>query len=226
MKDSLSSFPPPGRELIIATTNTGKFGEICSELSFLNIQLRSLNDFPDLPEAPETGSTFEENARLKADFYYDKLHRPVLAEDSGLVIPSLGGFPGIHSARIANDDASRIRCVLEKLDELQTEVPITPITSWQLRAAYYVSSLVFEDGEKAFTVEGRCRGSIARSASGAQGFGYDPIFVPENSGKTFAEMDQKQKTEISHRGRALRAMIPHLISVFHLENNLTTKGTQ
>ena len=225
MKDSLSSSHLSGKELIIATTNKGKFGEICSELSSLNLQLRSLGDFAGLPEAPETGSTFEENARLKADFYYRKLQLPVLAEDSGLVIPSLGGFPGIHSARIANDDASRIRLVLERLGELEKETLTAPEKSWQLRAAYYVSSLVFEEGEKVFTVEGRCQGVITGSPSGTQGFGYDPIFVPENTGKTFGEMDQEQKSQISHRGRALRGMMPYLISVFHSENHLTAKGT-
>lgn len=219
MKDSFNNFPNSSRELIIATTNAGKLNEIFEQLSVLEIPLLSLNDFQVLPEATETGTTFEENARLKAEFYYDLLKRPILAEDSGLVIPALGGFPGVHSARIANDDPSRIRCVLDRLEELEKEFPAPSSPDVDLRSAYYVSSLVFLDGSSVQTVEGRCHGTIARIPVGTAGFGYDPIFVPENFPKTFAELTSLEKAERSHRGEALRAILPYLRKRFHPEES-------
>jgi XTP/dITP diphosphohydrolase len=227
MKDSFNSSRPSGKELIIATTNPDKFAEICSELSSLEIQLRSLKDFPKLPEAPETGATFEENARLKAGFYYRQLHLPVLAEDSGLVIPALGGFPGIHSARIAQDDASRIQCVLDRLLDLEKELPASDSPAPEIiRSAYYVSILAFANGENIHVVEGRCHGTILRAPSGNQGFGYDPIFCPDQSLKTFGQMDRKEKFVLSHRGNSLRSMIPYLQNQFSNEPKPDENGTK
>jgi non-canonical purine NTP pyrophosphatase (RdgB/HAM1 family) len=218
MKDSFNSSLHSGKGLIIATTNAGKLDEICSVLSFLEISLLSLSDFAVLPEAPEAGSTFEENARGKAVFFFDHLKRPVLAEDSGLVLPALGGFPGVHSSRIAADDSSRIRCVLDRLEELERDFPAPNSTAAeQMRSAYYVSSLVFFNGDNTLVTEGRCHGKIQRTSSGTQGFGYDPIFLPDNSSKTFGQMDPTEKSKISHRGIALKAMIPFLIAQFRPE---------
>jgi non-canonical purine NTP pyrophosphatase (RdgB/HAM1 family) len=226
MKDSSSNSPTSSRELIIATTNAGKLNEIIEQLSVLEIPLLSLNDFQVLPEATETGTTFEENARLKAKFYYDLLKRPVLAEDSGLVIPALGGFPGVHSARIADDDPSRIRCVLDKLEELEKDFSAPNSPDLDFRSAYYVSSLVFLDGTSVQAVEGRCHGTIARIPVGTAGFGYDPIFIPENFPKTFAELTSLEKTVRSHRGEALRAILPYLRKRFYPEegNPLRPEG--
>jgi XTP/dITP diphosphohydrolase len=206
MKDSFNNSPGSDKELVIATTNSGKLAEIRSELSVLEIPLLSLRDFPDLPEAPETGNSFEENATSKARFYHQLLNKPLLAEDSGLVIPSLGGFPGIHSARIAEDDPSRIRIVLQRLQELDTHHELPP----DGRLAFYVSSVVFVDREFIRSVEGRCHGSITRNPSGSKGFGFDPIFVTEGSTRTFAEMNIAEKSQLSHRGKALRQIIPYL----------------
>lgn len=217
MKDSFNNSPNSSRELIIATTNAGKLNEIFEQLSVLEIPLLSLNDFQVLPEATETGSTFEENARLKAQFYYDLLKRPVLAEDSGLVIPALGGFPGVHSARIAKDDPSRIRCVLDRLEELERDFSTPNIPALDLRSAYYVSSVVFLDGSSVQAVEGRCHGTIARLPAGTAGFGYDPIFIPEDFSKTFGELTSLEKAERSHRGEALRAILPYLRKRFRSE---------
>lgn len=226
MKDSFNNSPNSSRELIIATTNAGKLNEIFEQLSVLEIPLLSLNDFQVLPEATETGSTFEENARLKAEFYHDLLKQPVLAEDSGLVIPALGGFPGVHSARIARDDPSRIRCVLDKLEELEKDFSAPNIPALDLRSAYYVSSVVFVDGSSVQAVEGRCHGTIARLPAGTEGFGYDPIFIPEDFSKTFGELTSLEKAERSHRGEALRAILPYLRKRFRSEegNPIRTEG--
>ncbi len=223
MKDSRSSSLLSGKELIIATTNEGKFAEICGELSFLEISLRSLNDFQELPEVQETGSTFEENARLKAAFYYSRLQRSVLAEDSGLVVPALGGFPGIHSARIARDDVSRIRAVLERLEELEKALSQESEAAKQLRSADFVCSLVFASVKDTYAVEGRCHGKIQTIPSGTQGFGYDPIFAPEGASKTFGQMDRAEKANFSHRAKALKAMMPILMNEFHPESK-TAQG--
>jgi len=128
----------------------------------------------------------------------------VLAEDSGLVVPALGGFPGIHSARIGPDDATRTQIVLQKLNELGSPA----------RDAYYVCSIMLIVNGQAYAVEGRCDGTLAREPDGTQGFGYDPIFIPEGSNKTFGRMSIKEKSQYSHRARAIHLIIPQLIAEF------------
>jgi len=202
MRGSCNCFPRSAdKSLVIATSNTGKFFEIRSSFGPLGsrIRLLSLADFDDVPEAPETGATFAENALQKAQFYSDRLRQSVLAEDSGLVVPVLDGFPGIHSARVASDDLSRIRLILEKLH---------PGTD---RSAYYVCNMVFVHEGKVFAVEGKCSGTIAETPDGDQGFGYDPVFRPAGSTKTFGRMTVKEKSQYSHRARAVQLMIPHIL---------------
>src|SRR5262245_58250600 len=118
MESSCNNYRPSGdRVLLLATTNQNKVFEIRTALGQLGIPLCSLKDFPKIPESPETGSTFAENAAQKANYYWEKFGKPVLAEDSGLVIPSLGGFPGVESARIGTDDNFRMETVLNKLKD-------------------------------------------------------------------------------------------------------------
>jgi XTP/dITP diphosphohydrolase len=195
-------------ELVIATYNVGKFVELRSGLEVLGIPLLSLSDFPDIPEAPETGETFSEIANRKAQFYFERLRRPgiderrlpagILAEDSGLIIPSLDGFPGIFSARIGNTDNERIQIVLNKLHSISD------------RSAYYHCSMVFITINDKIETEGRCYGTIVETPVGNLGFGYDPIFLPRNSDRTFGETPISEKSAISHRGRALQQMIPQI----------------
>jgi XTP/dITP diphosphohydrolase len=166
-----------------------------------------LNDFPPVPEAPETGSTFAENAAQKANYYWENFKKPVLAEDSGLVVPALDGFPGIHSARIGPDDATRTRIVLNKLREIEAQEN-------QLRRAYYVCSIMLIVNSTKYSVEGRCDGTLTSEPDGTQGFGYDPIFIPDGSTHTFGRMSIKEKSQYSHRARAIHLIIPHLISEF------------
>ena len=144
-----------------------------------------------VPEAPEEGDTFEEIARKKANFYYHQIRKPVLAEDSGLVIPALDGFPGILSARIAETDSERIRIILDKL-KAETN-----------RSAFYHCSMVFMSSSGIIETQGRCEGSIAETPRGALGFGYDPVFVLQETDRTFGEMNLEEKAKHSHRGRAL-----------------------
>ncbi|HSE42384.1 MAG TPA: non-canonical purine NTP pyrophosphatase, partial [Acidobacteriota bacterium] len=164
----------------------------------------SLNDFPSIDEAPETGSTFAENAAQKAKYYWEHFKKPVLAEDSGLVVPALGGFPGIHSARIGPDDATRTQIVLQKLKELDSVS----------RNAYYICSIMLIVNNQSYAVEGRCDGTIADQPDGTQGFGYDPVFIPEGLTRTFGRMSIKEKSQYSHRAKAIHLIIPHLISEF------------
>lgn len=210
---------PVDDELIIATTNRNKFREICAALvgeAELPVRLKSLHDvFPAAPaEAPsppeETGGTFAENAGLKAAHYWRALRRPVLAEDSGLVIPSLGGFPGLHSARVAGDDPARIALVLEKLAAQPGRLS---------RSAYYICSMVIIAGRVTRMAEGRCDGRIAEAPRGTGGFGYDPIFLPDGAaGLTFGEMTLEQKTQYSHRGKAGQRMSALILQLLAMGN--------
>ena len=184
--------------IVIGTSNRGKFLEIHAALKTFNIPLLSLKDFPDVHEAPETGHTFEEIARNKAAYYFEKTRLPVLAEDSGLVIPALDGFPGIFSARVAETDCERIRIILEKLQGQND------------RIAFYHCSMVFWSSHTTLESEGRCDGTIAISPRGNLGFGYDPVFIPQNSERSFGEMTLEEKELISHRGIALQRILPQL----------------
>lgn len=203
MEGSCSSYRQSGdRLLLLATTNQNKVFEIRTALGQLGIPLSSLKDFPHVPETPETGFTFAENAAQKANYYWEKFRKPVLAEDSGLVIPALEGFPGIQSARIGTDDNSRIQIVLKKLQDSED------------RKAYYISSIMFIVNDTRYAVEGRCDGILLKAPDGSQGFGYDPIFLPDGALKPFGRMSIKEKSQYSHRAQAVHRIIPHLISEF------------
>jgi XTP/dITP diphosphohydrolase len=204
MVGSCNNYRPSGdRLLLLATTNPNKFFEIRTALGQLGIPLCSLKDFPKIDESPETGSTFAENAAQKANYYWEKFQKPVMAEDSGLVIPSLDGFPGIYSARIGPDDTSRIGMVLDKLKNHDLD-----------RRAYYICSIMLIVNGASYTVEGRCDGSILEVPDGTQGFGYDPIFLPDGALRSFGRMSIKEKSQYSHRAQAVHKIIPYLISEF------------
>lgn len=188
------------KELMIATKNKGKILEFKEMLEPKGFQVLSLLDFPDLPDVEETGTTFEENAVLKAETISKMLNKPVIADDSGLTIDALNGEPGVFSARYAGhekNDQKNIEKVLEKLKG----VPERERTArFQCVLALAVS------GQKTLTVEGICEGIITEKPVGDNGFGYDPIFYVPEKGKTMAQLEKQEKNRISHRANALKKL--------------------
>lgn len=185
------------KTIVIATGNPGKAKEFEALFAAAGYRIKTLKDFPELQEVEETGTTFEENARLKAETIAQILKRPVLADDSGLVVDALGGMPGIYSARFAGEHKSDAANNAKLLHEL-TEVPD------EKRTAHFHCTLVFAaPGKDSLVVDADWPGHIGRIPRGEQGFGYDPLFVPEGMAKTAAELAPADKNHLSHRGQAL-----------------------
>ncbi len=185
-------------EILIATNNLGKVKEIKDILDSPEIKILNMKDFPPLPKVEEDGKTYQENASKKARKISEYTGKICLADDSGLEIDYLKGEPGIYSSRWGNSDEERINKVLKLLEN----VPINK------RNAKFVCAvvLVFPNG-KTYMVKEECKGSILLSPKGENGFGYDPIFLVPEYDKTFAELGDKIKNRISHRGKAMRRMI-------------------
>ena len=185
-------------EILIATNNLGKVKEIKDILGSPEIKILTMKDFPPLPKIEEDGKTYQENAFKKARKISEYTGKICLADDSGLEIDYLKGKPGIYSSRWGNSDEERINKVLKLLKN----VPINK------RNAKFVCVvvLVFPNG-KIYMVKEECKGSIAFNPKGEHGFGYDPIFLVPEYNKTFAELGDKVKNQISHRGKAMRRMI-------------------
>lgn len=195
-------------KLLLATRNQGKiieFRRILDALAPGEIELVGLDEFPNLHDVDETGSTFEENALLKAREMSDATGIPAIADDSGLCIDALNGDPGIFSARWAGvhgDDAANIAKVLDQLKEVEDSE----------RGAYFICvAALYLPGGATHCEEGRFHGKILRSPKGENGFGYDPIFQPEGLMISSAEMSAEEKDSMSHRGKALRAIAPHVM---------------
>jgi len=187
-------------DVIVATQNRGKLREIRSVLKDLGFKIRGLMDFKNLPEVEEDGKSFVENGLKKARFYCQLLGKLTIADDSGLEVDALGGRPGIYSARYAGEKASDEEN-RKKLLQALGGIPISK------RAAAFkcAIAMVSPDGWELVT-EGRCRGRIGFKEVGRKGFGYDPIFILPQYGKTMAQLSLKEKNRISHRGRALRKL--------------------
>ena len=187
-------------ELVVATSNPGKFRELAEGLRPLGFTLRSLLDFPHLTLPEERGVTFEDNALLKAAYTARHTRLPALADDSGLEVEALGGEPGVYSARYGGKKTDKERNVL--LLERMRGLP------WEKRKAKFVAVLVlaFPDGH-AELYRGEVEGYILEAPRGEGGFGYDPLFYLPEVGKTFAEMSPEEKAHHSHRGKALRALL-------------------
>ena len=185
-------------EILIATNNLGKVKEIKDILDSPEIKILNMKNFPTLPKVEEDGKTYQENASKKARKISEYTGKICLADDSGLEIDYLKGKPGIYSSRWGNSDEERINKVLKLLDD----VPINK------RNAKFVCVvvLVFPNG-KTYMVKEECKGSITFNPKGEHGFGYDPIFLIPEYDKTFAELGDKIKNQISHRGKAMRRMI-------------------
>ena len=198
--------------LVLGTTNAGKVRELVDLLAPFAIACRSLADLSGAVEVEETGTTFAENAALKASLQARALGHWVLAEDSGLVVPALDGAPGVYSARFSGpptpgdgrgtDDRNN-SLLLERLHGRRGGG----------RAAHYACHAALADpsGRVVAVAEGACRGLIAEAGSGTGGFGYDPLFIVPEYHRTFGDLAPAVKAVISHRGRALRAIIPAIV---------------
>ena len=188
----------PKRVLVVATRNRGKINEFRSFLSGFDVEIRSMDDFGPIPQPVEDGGSFEENAYKKASHTAKMLGFPALADDSGLVVESLGGEPGVYSARYAGAGAT---------DEANNRKLLSAMEGMANRKAAFkcVISIAVPLGP-ALTYEGSCEGEIAPGPRGENGFGYDPVFYYPPLEKTFAEMTAEEKNAVSHRGRAMKEL--------------------
>ena len=192
--------------LVLGTGNQGKIRELRELFGALPFELKSLEDFGGITDVEETGSTFRDNAELKACGFATQTHQLSLADDSGLEIEALGDAPGVYSARFAGEHSGydvKIPKLLSMLDA----------TGDVARRARFVCvmALADHDGRIVYSAEGICEGSIAAGPRGINGFGYDPIFVPDGFGSTFGELPDDVKKQISHRARAAGRIIRYLL---------------
>jgi XTP/dITP diphosphohydrolase len=187
-------------EVIIATKNRGKAREFEDIFRSRGYEIRTLLDYPEIADIDETGNTFEENAILKAEAVSATLNKLVISDDSGLVIDSLDGRPGIFSARYAgeqkNDEAN-----IDKVLEEMSDIPQSERT-----ARFYCALALAAPEQKTLTVSGTCEGKILGERRGTNGFGYDPIFFVSEKGISMAELSSAEKNQISHRANAIQKL--------------------
>ena len=189
------------KELVLASGNKGKLAEFQRLLEGLDVQIHSMKEYPEIGEIVEDGSTFAENALIKARAVCKATGKPAMADDSGLAVDALDGAPGIYSARFAGEqrsDADNNAKVLQLLEGVED--------SKRTARFFCVIAIVLPDGRE-YTVEGTCEGTILRALRGEGGFGYDPLFYVESLDKTFAELTMEEKNHISHRGHANRKAV-------------------
>jgi len=199
-------------KLHLASSNPGKLGEYrvlaaAAAPRSLRVELEALPGFDELPAFEENAPTFAENAAGKALHYSRFRDGMVFADDSGLVVPALGGAPGVHSARYAGPDATNAQRIEKLLGEMRSK-------TGNERAAYFVCAIALaEKGRAIAVVTDRVDGEILESPRGAGGFGYDPVFYFPALKKTFAELSAEEKNQFSHRGKAFRRLLGALSSV-------------
>jgi len=191
-------------QILLATRNAKKLNELKRIVAAYNIEVLGLSDVDEFEEAPETGATFEENALAKARDAVAATGLTTIADDSGLSVDALNGMPGVLSARWSGrhgEDQQNWELLLAQLSDVPDE----------RRGAKFVSAvaLVSPDGSET-VLRGEWSGSISRKPNGTNGFGYDPIFIPEGETRSSAEMTPAEKDAVSHRGRALRDLLPHI----------------
>ena len=191
-------------KLVVASRNAGKLREFQNLLLPLKAEILSLADLSIDTDFEESGSTFAENARMKALAYSRLTSLPILADDSGLEVTALGGRPGIYSARFAGpgaSDSDRIHKLLTELEQFPGK-----------RDARFVCALALaKEGVMLLESQGECRGTIAREPRGANGFGYDPVFYFPELGRTYAELNDEEKNVHSHRSRAAAFLLRQIL---------------
>lgn len=192
------------KEIVVATKNAGKVAELAAALASLHITVKSVSDYGTIEEPEETGTTFTDNALLKARYYAKATGRACLADDSGLEADGLDGEPGVYSARFAGPDAT---------DSANNEKLLAELNARQgaARTARFRCVLAFCDTNgQVMTADGTCEGVILEALRGSGGFGYDPLFFMPEYNKTLAEMTVAEKNAVSHRGRAVQVMVEKL----------------
>lgn len=194
------------RTLVLATGNSGKARELRELLREVPLEIKSLADFERIEDVEETGSTFEQNAVLKAQGFARQTGHLSLADDSGLEVDALEGAPGVLSARFAGADTAYD----VKIPKLLAMLDATGDVGRLARFAC-VMAIADPDGRVVHTAHGICSGAIAHSPRGTNGFGYDPIFVPDGYDQTFGELTDEVKSRISHRARAAELIIRYLL---------------
>ncbi|MBP9853412.1 MAG: XTP/dITP diphosphatase [Candidatus Omnitrophica bacterium] len=188
------------KELVVATKNKGKLREIKELLREFDLKITSLADYPNAPDIVEDGTTFRENALIKANIIAAYTNQLTMGEDSGLSVEALNNAPGIYSARYSGENATDEKNNQKLISELKG-VPANK------RSAKYHCCIALVDDEKIIdVVEGECSGFIATEPSGTNGFGYDPYFLIPKYNKTFGELDPSIKSQMSHRAMALQAL--------------------
>jgi XTP/dITP diphosphohydrolase len=209
-------------EVVLATRNAHKVEELQRILAGSDLRILGLDAFPEAPDVPETGVTFAQNALLKATAIAISTGLPAVADDSGLCVEVLGGAPGVFSARWSGrhgDDVANLALLLAQL----ADVPSGHRRAYFACAAALVVPAPFggpasaDQGDSAVSsevvTEGRLDGVLAQAPRGTNGFGYDPIFVPDGDDRTTAQLAPAEKDAISHRGQAFRALTPHLVAL-------------
>ena len=187
------------KEIVIATHNPDKKKEMVVALCDLGVDILTLDNFPEIGEIEETGSTLLENSLIKARTVFAKTGIPTIADDTGLEVDALNGAPGIYSARYAGTNVTYEDNVRKLLTEMST-------IDMKSRTARFKTVISFSYNNKELWTEGVIEGSITENPIGEKGFGYDPVFRVAETGRTFAEMTKKEKNKISHRGVALKKM--------------------
>jgi XTP/dITP diphosphohydrolase len=190
-------------DIIFATKNKGKLREVNKILADTNFVIRSLDDFSDAPAIIEDASTFEGNALIKVKTVFDEYRLPVIGDDSGLAVEQLNGAPGVYSARYAGENCTYEDNNCKMIEELK-KYPHPHPAKFICCAAYY-------NGGQYVTATGELKGNIITEFRGTNGFGYDPIFIPEGYDISMAEMSAEDKNKISHRGRAFSKLKSMLV---------------
>jgi XTP/dITP diphosphohydrolase len=198
-------------KVVIATHNKDKLKELKKGLLSLSIDLMDLSLFPNIGEIVEDGDTLKENALIKAKAVYDLTGIPAIADDTGLEVDALGGKPGVYTARFAGENCSYI-------DNVNKMLKVMKKIKKSERGAIFKTVMAFYDGKQELFSEGVVKGIIAEEKKGLGGFGYDPIFYVVEEGKTFAEMTIEKKNIISHRGMAIKNLMPVLTSYIKSSN--------
>ena len=191
------------KKIILATTNKGKFADVKEILKDIDVQIFSFLDFKNYPDVEETGKTFLENAILKARASYEEFKIPSIGDDSGLESFQLNGEPGIYSARYAGDNTNDEKNNLKLISKLESYS--------EPHKGRFVCAAAYFDGKEIKSAFGEVRGEIIKNPRGKNGFGYDPLFVPDGYSLTMAELSHEDKNKISHRLNAFKELKKYLL---------------